>query len=161
MGGIIGSFKELTTKKGKPMAVFSCQDFTGTFEAVVFPETFEKTRELLSEGNMVLLRGTRDADEPKLLVDEVVPIAETRAKMARVVHISISSEELDDVAVETLAELVGRNGGNCSVLVHVETKEVGQLKFKVSGSAVDPNDDLLESLHAIPSVERVWLSENG
>ncbi|MDP6125215.1 MAG: hypothetical protein QGH20_05635, partial [Candidatus Latescibacteria bacterium] len=90
-----------------------------------------------------------------------VPIAETRAKMARVVHISISSEELDDVAVETLAELVGRNGGNCSVLVHVETKEVGQLKFKVSGSAVDPNDDLLESLHAIPSVERVWLSENG
>jgi len=74
VAGMINSVRHHQTKKGKPMAFVEIEDIQTTCELVVFPRTYEAHKELLVEGNLVLVRGkvdARDARSPKILADSL------------------------------------------------------------------------------------------
>lgn len=79
MAGLITAKKQLTTKKGQPMGFITLEDLYGQVEVVVFPKTYEIDRANIEEDNVVVIKGkidSKDEDNPKLLADRVVPIAE-------------------------------------------------------------------------------------
>lgn len=57
LGGLIEDVKQFLTKKGDRMLFIRFADFTGSIEVVVFPKTYEKSKELLINDNCVLLKG--------------------------------------------------------------------------------------------------------
>jgi DNA polymerase III subunit alpha len=61
------------TKTGKPMGFATLEDIQGTIELVLFPRTWEKTREQLTVGQIVIVDGKVDTSNtpPKVLVDSV------------------------------------------------------------------------------------------
>jgi len=73
LAGIVAWVREITTRKGEPMAFVGLEDLQGTVELVVFPRTYASFRELLQEGRLLLVQGQVDAKgrEPKLLCDRV------------------------------------------------------------------------------------------
>jgi DNA polymerase-3 subunit alpha len=73
MAGIVSWLREITTKKGDPMAFVGLEDLQGTIELVVFPRTYAKFRELLREESLLLVQGKVDVRgrEPKVLCDRV------------------------------------------------------------------------------------------
>ncbi|UCC62547.1 MAG: DNA polymerase III subunit alpha [Anaerolineae bacterium] len=73
LAGIVAWVREITTRKGEPMAFVGLEDLQGTVELVVFPRTYTSFRELLQEGRLLLVQGQVDAKgrEPKLLCDRV------------------------------------------------------------------------------------------
>ncbi len=76
VGGIILTVKKIMTKKGQVMAFANLQDLKNQIELVVFPETLEKTKDMLHEDMMVLVSGIVDYrnDAYKLIVSTIKPL---------------------------------------------------------------------------------------
>lgn len=72
----IERIKVIKTKKGDEMAFLTVEDSSGSLDsAVVFPETWEKSKNLLIESNTVLLLGeVQRRDRGSLIVNEVKQI---------------------------------------------------------------------------------------
>jgi len=74
IAGIVTGKRQLVTKKGSLMGFVQVEDLYGTAEVVVFPNVYEKAKELLAEDRKICVRGTlnfKEEEEPKLLADTI------------------------------------------------------------------------------------------
>ena len=73
VAGLVTSVRPYMTKTNKPMGFVTLEDIQGNIELVLFPRTWEKTREQLTVGQIVIVEGKVDANSapPKILVDTV------------------------------------------------------------------------------------------
>jgi DNA polymerase-3 subunit alpha len=72
VGGVIDSTKKKITRAGKPMMFVTIQDTTSSLELLVFPKTYETTKEVWIEGKMACVIGKTSEDEgdDKLFVEK-------------------------------------------------------------------------------------------
>ncbi|MSP22554.1 MAG: DNA polymerase III subunit alpha [Dehalococcoidia bacterium] len=56
VAGTVGTVRRLSTRQGKTFAAFAIEDLSGTVELTVWPDGYERFRELLVEGNVILAR---------------------------------------------------------------------------------------------------------
>jgi DNA polymerase III alpha subunit len=68
IGGLLRSVRSLVTKKRDIMVSATIEDLTGTVEVVVFPRTFEKTKELGVADSIVVVTGKLDIREERFQV---------------------------------------------------------------------------------------------
>jgi DNA polymerase-3 subunit alpha len=72
--GMINFVRHHQTKKGDPMAFVEIEDIQTSREIVVFPRTFAAHKDLLVNGNLILVQGKVDAqnsNNPKILADTI------------------------------------------------------------------------------------------
>src|SRR6185295_12497443 len=74
IGGIVTGLRTVITKRQETMAIATLEDLQGAIEVVVFPRTFETTRPLWRDGEILLVAGRVDhkGEEVSLLADLVV-----------------------------------------------------------------------------------------
>lgn len=74
VAGLINSIRPHQTKKGDPMAFVEIEDLQAVREIILFPRTYEASRDLLALGNLIVVKGKVDAPDgrpPKILADTV------------------------------------------------------------------------------------------
>jgi DNA polymerase-3 subunit alpha len=74
IAGMVSGVRRITTKNDRLMAFAELEDLHGAVEVVVFPDAYEKTRELWKPDNIILVRGrvqTRD-DDSKVICESAV-----------------------------------------------------------------------------------------
>jgi len=73
VAGMVNYVRQITTKKGDPMAFAQIEDLQGTVEAVIFPRVWEQTRELWEAERILVVKGkvSLRGREPSILVDSV------------------------------------------------------------------------------------------
>ena len=73
VAGLVTSVRPYTTKTNKAMGFVTLEDIQGNFDLVLFPRTWERTREMLTVGQIVIVEGKVDTNStpPKILVDTV------------------------------------------------------------------------------------------
>ena len=73
VAGLVTNVRPYVTKTGKPMGFVTMEDIQGNIELVLFPRTWEKTREQLAVGQIIIVDGKVDTSNtpPKVLVDMV------------------------------------------------------------------------------------------
>jgi DNA polymerase-3 subunit alpha len=73
VAGLVTNVRPYTTKTNKPMGFVTLEDIQGNIELVLFPRTWERTREQLTVGQIVIVEGKVDGNStpPKILVDTV------------------------------------------------------------------------------------------
>jgi DNA polymerase-3 subunit alpha len=71
VAGLVSSVRPYTTKTGKAMGFVSAEDIQGTLELVLFPRTWDKYREQMTIGQVIIVEGKVDQSNPptKILVD--------------------------------------------------------------------------------------------
>lgn len=75
IGGMITEMKPHFTKNNQQMAFVTIEDLYGTAEVIVFPKTFEKSRDLLKTDARVFVTGRTSVEEEadaKLLAQDIV-----------------------------------------------------------------------------------------
>ncbi|MEM1367920.1 MAG: OB-fold nucleic acid binding domain-containing protein, partial [Cyanobacteria bacterium P01_H01_bin.15] len=94
----LNSFRQITTKKGDPMAFLQLEDPSGQCEGVVFPSAFERVSPMLEEGALLMLWGKveRRDDSPQLIVEDAEPV-----DGVRIVTIEMTAEEACDRNLQT------------------------------------------------------------
>ena len=77
MGGLIAEKKLKASRSGSMMAFVQLEDMYGVTEVLVFPKVYEKVSQRLQADEPVLMVGKlsiREEEEPKLLLDKVMPL---------------------------------------------------------------------------------------
>jgi DNA polymerase-3 subunit alpha len=72
IGAQIASMRQIITRKSETMLVLELEDLDGSIEAVAFPRTYSRFRELWQEDAILLIDGTVDVrnDRLQLIVEE-------------------------------------------------------------------------------------------
>jgi DNA polymerase III subunit alpha len=122
IGGIATGVRQLKTKRGDRMAVFSLEEEAAKVEAVVFPEAFSRFGSLVADGAMLLARGKfeRDEETSRLVVSELTPLDLVRERAVREVEIRLAGAGLPRSTMRQLADVLDRHPGDRRVLFVVE-----------------------------------------
>jgi DNA polymerase-3 subunit alpha len=154
LGGIVAACRQLKTRKGDRMAVFTLEDAQGTVEIVAFPEAYIRAAPLVQPGTMVLVRGKleRDDENVRIIASEIAPLDSVRERVAREVAIRLR-RPADRGMLETLGEIFARHRGDRKVSFEVEAGEPAhRLRVKVDVSAqirVRPSSTLIAELEQV------------
>lgn len=75
VAGIVIGTRNITTKSGDPMAIVTVEDAQGTVDAVFFPRSWAKYRDVIRNDNIYIIRGkadsAREGTTPSVIVDNV------------------------------------------------------------------------------------------
>src|SRR5687768_855605 len=73
VAGLVTVVRPFTTKSNKPMGFVTLEDIQGNIELVLFPRTWEQTREQLTVGQIIIVEGKVDTNSTpsKILVDSI------------------------------------------------------------------------------------------
>jgi DNA polymerase-3 subunit alpha len=154
IGGIVAACRQLKTRKGDRMAVFTLEDAQGGVEVIVFPETYQKSASLIETGTMVLVRGKleRDDEAARVLASEIVPIEAVRERIAREVAIRVRMPVGRSV-FEALGEVFARHRGDRRVSFDLEVpRDPRRLRVKADLSSqirVRPSSSLIAEVEQI------------
>ncbi|HEY1910354.1 MAG TPA: DNA polymerase III subunit alpha, partial [Vicinamibacterales bacterium] len=154
VGGIVAAVRQLKTRKGDRMAVFTLEDAFGGVEIVVFPEAFQRAVTFIETGTLVLVRGKleRDDETVRILATEIAPLDSVRERLAREVAICFR-KPADRGTLESLGAVFSRHRGDRKVSFEVETGEAPhRLRVKVDISSqirVRPSPALISELEQI------------
>ncbi len=71
IAGMVGSVRQITTRKGDPMAFAEIEDLQGTVDVVIFPQVWENTRELWQSEQILVVHGrvSLRGREPSIIVE--------------------------------------------------------------------------------------------
>ncbi|RLC79176.1 MAG: DNA polymerase III subunit alpha, partial [Chloroflexi bacterium] len=73
IAGMVTNVREITTKRGEPMAFAQVEDIQGSIEVVIFPRVYRKTAELWDEERILIIKGRVDMrnGRPAIICDSV------------------------------------------------------------------------------------------
>jgi DNA polymerase III subunit alpha len=122
VGGIVGSLKQMTTKKGDPMVFAALEDVTGACEVVAFNSVYQHARELLVQDKVIVVRGRIDqkgAGETKLVAMEITGFEATPER--KEVRLKVDARVAPAGIVRELASLVKDFPGEAPVYIDLLT----------------------------------------
>jgi DNA polymerase-3 subunit alpha len=160
VGGLLSEVKPHTAKNGKPMAFATLEDESGTIDLVVFPDTFDKVRNLIKPDSVVLVRGKAKLNgRTSILAEQVLTLDSAREKLASTVHVNLPSPSLMPTTLNEIKALCQQYVGSCSLLLHLEPQPDRKVVIKSRTLTVSPSPDLLTGISRIVGSDRaVWVS---
>lgn len=154
VGGMVGSVRQVTTRKQEVMAYAVLEDTTGSVEVVLFPRVFGSARELLVPGRVVLVEGRTDGSEEavRILAERVRPLppAESAKVLIRL------GAQTDARILPALQALLLRHRGKSPVYLFFPA--LGKYLRVAPTFWVTPTEKLREELAALVGRESVTLS---
>lgn len=140
VAGMITEVKNLTTKKGDPMAVIGLEDLEGAVETVVFPDAYKNSVELV-EGKVVWIRGSIHQDnrnrragdevqreERKIHANQITDIEAVREQQTSALEVTIPETDIDNVEkLETLQQIARANKGELDLILHLTSPRFGKV----------------------------------
>ena len=84
--GVLSNVKIRTTKNNQTMATAVIEDRSGSIEVMIFPQVFDKSGRLLSDGSVVRIAGSvsmREDEKVKLLCNDVTGIKQLAQEITR------------------------------------------------------------------------------
>lgn len=155
VGGIIMDSTVKYTKNGKAMSFINIEDLTGTLEVIVFPNSFEKSRALIAEGNKVFIKGhVQNEDErgAKLICDDIKSFDDC----SREIWIQFANKDIYSASEGQLLDTIREMDGNDSLVIYLtEEKAVKRMGANCSLAASLDNLSTLRGLYGEDNVKVV------
>lgn len=143
VAGMITEVKNITTKKGDPMAVIGLEDLEGAIEVVIFPEAYKKAGDLV-EGRVVWIRGNvninqnsrnrrsengdTEREERQIQADRVIDIEAVREQQTSALEVTIPESDVEDVEkLERLKEIARANKGDLDLILRLMSSHYGEV----------------------------------
>lgn len=139
VAGIVTSVRERISRKGNRFMSFSVEDFSDSFEIVLFGEQYEKYRGLIRQDEMLFIWAnyqTRryNESEMELRINDIRLLStDLFDGMVRHLCLNIENQTLSEEMVTTLEELMKNNPGN------------KELKFRIRDPKIKANVELVSS----------------
>jgi DNA polymerase III subunit alpha len=143
-GGIVGTVKHITTRRGEPMMFARLDDLEGSVEVVVVPAVLAEARDLLIADALVLIAGRVDQKgegETKLVAQSVRAFLPEEGAEEERLKVRVPLARLSETPLDELRRLLADHRGDVPVVVEVETGE-GRKRFRLGEQyRVDPRDN--------------------
>jgi len=157
-------FREIITKAGRKMAFGLLEDYAGSIEIVVFPDTLEQLRSRLVTDKVYCIKGTFDASrgKPSLQVKELLDPASLKEKAWRELHVRLvpagGGSKYDEETLIELRDAIYSLHGPCILIFHLPLAENGREAIVNAGAhiACSALDKDVAYLKTQPLVAEVW-----
>ena len=161
VGGLLGSFREIKTRKGQAMAFASLEDLDGVFELVIFPEPYAHHLSLLkavvnpeagAELTPLLVSGILVAatDPPKVKVEKIWKLEDAGEQLSSQLRIRLGEKLITKDRLLALKNLLAGTPGRCEIVLHVVIPGQSETMISVhSVEGVNPTDDLLHEIDVL------------
>ena len=120
LGGLVVAVQTGVSKKtGRPYALVTLEDLTGSVPVLCLNENYDKYRELLVPNRPVLVVGevSTGDDKPKIFPQEILPLEEAPRRFTLQVHFRLHTAHLDPGRLEAARELARRHAGPCPLFL--------------------------------------------
>ncbi len=161
MCGVLTGITRKRNKEGKPWATVSLEDRAGSVEGMVFATSYERLAQFVVEDQAVLVMALvlpEDNAQPKISVQDIVPLDNARVDMPSVISIRVwlgRNGELD--RAQALQQLFQRKPGSTAVRLRLEAPRDFSVLLDVAAK-VRPDREFRSAVEAIcgaESIERV------
>jgi DNA polymerase-3 subunit alpha len=123
LGGLLGDFKEVMTKKGTRMAFAQLEDLKGKIEVIFFPDTYalvqETVKKAVGEAEPVVLFGEMEAGDEaiKVIVKSLDWAADAHKKRVQHVVLKLLASEVSPDQLRELKKNLLEYRGKCPVRI--------------------------------------------
>ncbi|MSP01636.1 MAG: DNA polymerase III subunit alpha [Acetobacteraceae bacterium] len=153
LAGTVVATKERITRTGSRMAWVRISDASGSIEVTCFSEVLIRSREILAQGNHVMVSADlkMEGDSLRVTAQEVVPLDQAAASAGASIRIWLRETE----AVPHIRDLLARQGagkGRVILVPRLGTERSVEIALP-GGYSVTPR--LAQALTILPGVERV------
>ena len=143
VAGMVTDVKNITTRKGDPMAVIGLEDLEGAIEVVIFPEAYKKAGDLV-EGRVVWIRGKvsvnqnnrnrrsengdTEREKRQIQADRVIDIESVSEQQTSALEVTISESDIGNVEkLERLQEIARANKGDLDLILRLMSPRYGEV----------------------------------
>jgi DNA polymerase-3 subunit alpha len=159
-GGVIAASRETRTRRGQTMGFATLEDLEGSFELVIFPDTWAASRDVLKraqegggDGGAIPLvaEGTLESADPaRILVRRLFPLTDASEHLAVRVHIQVLAAEATPDRLTALRSLLAEHAGDCGVVLHLRIPGESETVMTLpDGQGVDATPALLRELDGL------------
>jgi len=109
----------VSKKSGKPYALATIEDLEGSVQVLCLNENFDKFRDLLQTGKVLLIVGEVNLgdDKPKLFPVDIMLLEDAPRRYTRQVHLRLNSAHVTPVQLDALHGVVTGAPGRCPLLL--------------------------------------------
>ncbi|WP_081942158.1 DNA polymerase III subunit alpha [Spirochaeta lutea] len=156
---LVTAFRSIITKKGTRMAFGTMEDYQGSLEFVLFPDTFAQIGETVVPDTVLGFIGNLDTsrERPQLIIEEVRQPDEMDEIDSGEIHIRLNEYATDQESLLEFRGFLHERPGNCPVYLHMKDERGTEYiiraatQLKVSGL-----QSSLQELEQHPSVLELW-----
>jgi DNA polymerase-3 subunit alpha len=148
---LVGSFREIMTKKGSKMAFLEIEDAKTKIEAVCFPDAYEQgqaaIRQSIDECLPFIITGNVSLDEEtaKIFIRSFDMVSEYQKKRVQSVVLRLDPANVDTHRLAQLRAILVRHRGKCNTFL--------EYKGSISGNSFASRHSLPKELFVNPSAE--------
>ena len=148
MGGIVVDFQTRMGKKGGQFGILKIEDYTGSFEFMLFGNKFVDYQKYGVPGLSIVVRGAYEkgyGDKVRFNVHHIDLLENLKGKMVRNLLITLRDEDLD--SVNFLKQNLGVDGDNCCDLYfNMRDQASGNFVMLRSKRRISLDKHLLEAM---------------
>jgi DNA polymerase-3 subunit alpha len=128
MAGLVISFREGMTQKGKLYGILKLEDYTGSAEIPLFGNDYFEFGKYCRPNTFLLIKGQFQARQynenvTDLKIKSVIPLVEMKNSMIEKITINLSLQQIDEEMITELSSLVKNSSGNSSFYFKIEDGE--------------------------------------
>jgi DNA polymerase-3 subunit alpha len=122
VGGVVTALKLKNTKKGDRYATFTLEDWLGTIESIVWPDTYREIAHLIVADDPVLVRGRPDITEERatFIIEKMESLIAIRDKSATQGLLALNEDDRLEEHLDPLLRVFHKYTGSCPVKVRLE-----------------------------------------
>ena len=133
VGGIITGLQLKTSKRsGNRFAVMRLEDIDSNIECLVFPQTYDKVKDLLVENKPVFILGninSNDEEESnKITVEGLLSIEDVPLEYTKEIHIALHEASIKPNVLEELRDICTKHPGKTLTVLRVTCTD-GEIAF--------------------------------
>jgi DNA polymerase-3 subunit alpha len=153
LAGTVVNSKERTTKTGSRMAWIRLSDAQGSYEVTCFSEVLNKSRELLAEGNAVVVtaEARMEGEALRLTAQDVEGLEKAASGVAQGIRLWLDQTE----AVDHIRVLLDREGRGKGRVVLVSLTGPGQEVEMALPGGFNVGPRLLQAMKVLPGITGV------
>ncbi|WP_423147769.1 DNA polymerase III subunit alpha [Rubrolithibacter danxiaensis] len=163
IGGLVSSAAHRTTKTGKPFGSFILEDYSDSFEIVLFGDEYVKQKSFFTDGYFLQIRGTvterfKQKDNWEFKVTQINLLSDLRDKMSKCLTIKFPLHELSDSLIVKIDELIKVNTEenpqrNCLLKFAVyDTEDSLSLEMPSKNVKIFPSNEFLGQLAELKNI---------
>jgi len=144
--GVVTDIRTRMDKQGRQMAFFKIDDFSGSCECLAFSKTYKEYEQHIFDEATVIVKGMLESsgDAVKLNVDEVIPLADAKAKLTRRLGIVVDGKLHNENTIAAVKKIFEKFEGNIPVSMRVLNGK-GYRDFYLSYK-VNPTDEAVAQI---------------
>lgn len=159
IGCVVTLVKFRQTRKGNDMAVMTLEDLTGSIECLVFDSIISESRQLLKADSLIGIVGKvsrQDGDEePKLKIEQVIPLDNALRSWGKALRIKILEEQLTEPLLLRLEQILGDNPGSSPVYIELTSSKGVSRTIQLGRFTVNTSPDIIQRLVEVIGENRV------